>query len=365
MLILHFLVMYGHGMKPRLIGVLTILALSISATAMPVSAAVKAGAKCKVVGQIKAKKSKEFTCIAKGKKLVWSKAKTTKKIVPQVTPTPTPVQTSFSFKFNLDKSLPEDWTIEFKKIMNTLQDILPINPNINNYVRNSVMEIYSWSSAVANPFTEKPNMSGASISGDSPTNRWMVLEINRDEFKNDNSHRYSAIVHEYFHVYQIALSKDSMSPKWLVEGGAKVLEEIFVEQYYGKSNLEGDLKFQKLWSDDVFANPSLFEKYETSSSGDMQRGWMDMNYAGSAYMVLTLVKELQKDNVPEQKALEMVFRDFWVEKSTQRDWKLAFEKVFKMSVETFYARLGKFSRTDIDSILPSKPLKIQEIFITK
>jgi hypothetical protein len=227
------------------------------------------------------------------------------------------------------------------------------------------MEIYSWSSAVANPFTEKPNMSGASISGDSPTNRWMVLEIPRDDFKNDSSHRYAVIVHEYFHVYQIALSKNSMSPKWLVEGGAKVLEDIFVEQYYGKSNLEGDLKFQKLWSDDVFANPSLFEKYETSSSGDMQRGWMDMNYAGSAYMVLTLVKELQKDNVPEQKALEMVFRDFWVEKSTQRDWKLAFEKVFKMSVETFYARLGKFSRTDIDSILPSKPLKIQEIFITK
>ncbi len=60
-------------MKSRLIGVLTILALSISATAMPVSAAVKVGAKCKVVGQIKAKKSKEFTCIAKGKKLIWKK----------------------------------------------------------------------------------------------------------------------------------------------------------------------------------------------------------------------------------------------------------------------------------------------------
>ena len=95
-------------MKSRLIGVLTILALSISATAMPVSAAVKVGAKCKVVGQIKAKKSKEFTCIAKGKKLVWSKGKTTKKIVPQVTPTPTTAKASFSFKYNIDKSVPKD-----------------------------------------------------------------------------------------------------------------------------------------------------------------------------------------------------------------------------------------------------------------
>ncbi len=60
-------------MKLRLIGVLTILVLSVSATAVPVSAAVKAGAKCKVVGQIKVKKNKEFTCTAKGKKLVWRK----------------------------------------------------------------------------------------------------------------------------------------------------------------------------------------------------------------------------------------------------------------------------------------------------
>ena len=60
-------------MKLRLIGVLTILVLSVSATAVPVSAAVKAGAKCKVVGQIKVKKNEEFTCIAKGKKLVWDK----------------------------------------------------------------------------------------------------------------------------------------------------------------------------------------------------------------------------------------------------------------------------------------------------
>ncbi len=60
-------------MKLRLIGVLTILVLSVSATAVPVSAAVKAGAKCKVVGQIKVKKNKEFTCTAKGKKLVWSR----------------------------------------------------------------------------------------------------------------------------------------------------------------------------------------------------------------------------------------------------------------------------------------------------
>ena len=63
-------------------------------------------------------------------------------------------------------------------------------------------------------------MSGASISGDGPNNRWMVLEINKDEIKINNPRRVSVVVHEYFHVYQIALSDDSMSPTWLSECGA-------------------------------------------------------------------------------------------------------------------------------------------------
>ena len=65
----------------------------------------------------------------------------------------------------------------------------------------------------------------------------MVLEINKDEFKYNSLHRYSVIVHEYFHIYQIALSNDRMDPKWINEGGAKVLEEMFVHQYYGDNSL--------------------------------------------------------------------------------------------------------------------------------
>ena len=114
----------------------------------------------------------------------------------------------------------------------------------------------------------------------------MVLEIPENEFKYDSLHRYSVIVHEYFHIYQIGLSKDRMDPKWLNEGGAKVLEEMFVQQYYGRSSLEGDFERAELWSDEVFANPKLYEKFETSSS-ETSDGWMDMNYAGSAFIFLT------------------------------------------------------------------------------
>jgi hypothetical protein len=265
-----------------------------------------------------------------------------------------------SFRFNIDKSLPEDWVSEFKNIIEILQEVLPVEENFNNYVKNSAMDIYAWNSKVKNPFSEKPNMGGASVSGDGKT-KWMVLEINKDEFKYNSPHRYSVIVHEYFHVYQIGLSKDRMDPKWLTEGSAKVIEEMFVQQYYGRSSLEGDFKRPSLWSDEVFTDPNLYEKFETSSK-ETSDGFMDMNYAGSAFMLLTLVKELQKDNISEQKAFKLVFRDFWLEKARQGNWKKAFEKTFNMSVKTFYERLSEYSRKDVKKILPSRSLKIQDIF---
>ena len=266
----------------------------------------------------------------------------------------------FSFKYNIDDSLPVAWIDEFKNIMGILQEVIPVDKNFNKYVNNSTMDIYAWNSKVKNPFSEKRGMSGASISGDGKT-RWMVLEIPENEFKYDSLHRYSVIVHEYFHVYQIGLSKDRMDPKWLNEGGAKVLEEMFVHQYYGTSSLQGDFERAELWSDEVFTNPKLYEKFETSSK-ETADGWMDMNYAGSAFIFLTLVNELQKQSISEQEAFKLAFRDFWIEKSDESNWEKAFEKTFNINIETFYERLSEYSRKDIKKILPSKSLKIQDIF---
>ena len=266
----------------------------------------------------------------------------------------------FSFRYNIDDSLPAAWIDEFKNIMKILQEVLPVDKNFNRYVNNSTMDIYAWNGKVKNPFSEKRGLSGASISGDGKT-RWMVLEIPENEFKYDSLHRYSVIVHEYFHIYQIGLSKDRMDPKWLNEGGAKVLEEMFVQQYYGRSSLEGDFERAELWSDEVFTNPKLYEKFETSSS-ETSDGWMDMNYAGSAFIFLTLVNELQKQGISEQEAFKLVFRDFWIEKSDEANWEKAFEKTFNINIETFYERLSKYSRQDINKILPSKSLKMQDIF---
>ena len=80
-------------MKLRILGLsLAVLIATIPLTSIS-SAAVKAGAKCKVVGQTKIKKQKEFTCVKKGSKFVWSKGKiviTSKK----VSKTPAPVESA-------------------------------------------------------------------------------------------------------------------------------------------------------------------------------------------------------------------------------------------------------------------------------
>ena len=374
-------------MKSRLIGVLTILALSISATAMPVSAAVKVGAKCKVVGQIKAKKSKEFTCIAKGKKLVWSKGKTTKKIVPQVTPTPTTAKASFSFTYNIDKSVPKDYAVKFRDTMKNLDDVIPIdpkigeNPEISKESGNPFMNIYVARQG-ANAWPVTVTRHGDNCICGNGRETWMNLTLyNYDIESNNVSFLDVLTAHEYFHVYQMSLSKDVLRPKWLSEGTATLFSDLYENQYYGQWGLEW--KIQNDSSKFVFTNPKLFEKFESSEEDSTGKA-MDSNYGSSVFMVLALVKELQKQGISEQRAFEMVFKDFWVEnaqlpqfieldRGNERntvDWQKTFKSLFKMDVKTFYTRLqSEYSladyKADYKKVLPSKSLKIQDIFVSK
>ena len=379
-------------MKSRLIGLLAILALSISATAMPVSAAVKVGAKCKVVDQTKIKKQKEFICISKGKKLVWSKGKTVKRVVPQVTPTPTPtptpttVKTSFSFKYNIDKSVPKDYAIKFRDTMKNLDDVIPIdpkigeNPKISRESGNPLMNIYVARQG-ANAWPNTVTRHGDNCICGNGRETWMNLTLyNYDIESNNVSFLDVLTAHEYLHVYQMSLSKDVLRPKWLSEGTATLFSDLYENQYYGQWGLEW--KIQNDSSKFIFTNPKLFEKYESSEEDSTGKA-IDSNYGSSVFMVLALVKELQKQGISEQRAFEMVFKDFWAknaqlpqfleldggnERNTV-DWQKTFKSLFKMEVETFYARLrSEYSladyKADYKKVLPSKSLKIQDIFVS-
>ena len=272
----------------------------------------------------------------------------------------------FNFKYNLHENLPKKWVTEFENTMNIVQEVLPIQDNMYDYLNTPEMPIYAWKNTNKNPFPKiKKNLKGSCICGDGTT-RWMQLGIQKQDITKKRNRVYSVIVHEYFHIYQIALSEnklsDRVSPKWLIEGGAKVLQEIYARQYYGKNFLKSDIQDRERWSiKKVSKEPHLYEKY-----GSSNKKGMDGNYTGSAFIVLALVNELKKNNVSEQEAFELVFREIWVQRSRQpygsQGWKDAFQLSFGISVENFYQRLSKYKRKDLKNILPSKSLKIEDIF---
>ncbi|MDC0455360.1 hypothetical protein OAL63_00535 [Candidatus Pelagibacter sp.] len=271
----------------------------------------------------------------------------------------------FKFKYHIADNLAKEWVTEFNKIMNIVQEVMPINENTNSWVKRELnrmepFNIYAWNRS-KNPFKKFTKGKGSGVRSDS-RGRWMQLDIKSSE----KNHSYSVVVHEYFHVYQIALSEDKFfdrdTAKWLGEGGAKVLQEIYSNQYYGKDMLKKDIQKSERWSiKKVTKEPHLYEKHYSSPT---KKGF-DGNYTGSAFMVLALVNELKKNNISEEEAFELVFREFWVQRAKQPSgqlWQPAFKNTFGMSHDEFYERLSKYKRKDLKKILPSKTLKIQDIF---
>ena len=263
----------------------------------------------------------------------------------------------FKFKYHIADNLAKEWVTEFNKIMNIVQEVMPINENTNSWVKRELnrmepFNIYAWNRS-KNPFKKFTKGKGSGVRSDS-RGRWMQLDIQSSE----KNHSYSVVVHEYFHVYQIALSEDKFfdrdTAKWLGEGGAKVLQEIYSNQYYGKDMLKKDIQKSERWSiKKVTKEPHLYEKHYSSPT---KKGF-DGNYTGSAFMVLALVNELKKNNISEEEAFELVFREFWVQRAKQPSgqlWQPAFKNTFGMSHDEFYERLSKYKRGRLKKILPRK-----------
>jgi len=256
----------------------------------------------------------------------------------------------YKFKYNIHSSLPKDWVNEFYLVMNNLDKVIPVKPT--NYF--SSLDIYTWNSSTDKPFKNKiGNYTGACICGNE-RGRFMVLEIPADEFKYNYIHRYSVIPHEYFHAFQMSLSKNFYNDfkiKWLSEGAASSLESLYTQQYYNINYFKMD---QNRVNIAVVNNPAIFESYHLSSG-------KDSNYSSSVFMVLALVKELKKLDFTEEKAFKLIFNDFWRKNPSKDNWKKVFQEVFNITLENFYLSLKNYTN-DISSVLPSKSLKLENIF---
>ena len=266
----------------------------------------------------------------------------------------------FNFKYNIHSSLPNDWVNEFYLIMKNLDKVIPFKPT--NYF--SSLDIFTWNSNTDIPFKNIiGGARGASLSGGdfyskktgNRGGRFLVLEIPENEFKYNDIHRYSVIPHEYFHAFQTSLSNNfynsKFNIKWLSEGAASTIESLYSQHYY---NINYFKKGQKYVNIAVVNNPEIFESYRLS-------GEEDMNYSSSVFMVLALVKELKKLDITEEKAFKLILNDFWRKNPSKDNWKKVFQEVFNITLEDFYLSLKNYTN-DISSVLPSKSLKLENIF---
>lgn len=259
----------------------------------------------------------------------------------------------FSFNYNLHSSLPQEWISEFNIIMENLDRHIPIKSN--SYL--TEMEVYAWKSSEENPFKSMiGNTGGACICGNDKE-RFMVLEIPELEFEYDLMHRFSVIPHEVFHVYQMGLSENFFrgdGPKWIIEGGAASLESLYIQQYYSYDYFSDA---QSNIDEAVNLTPEIYESY--NSNGDK-----DQNYASSVFMVLALVKELQKLGDTEEVAFRKIFKDFWERNPDNNNWKNIFREIFGLELFEFYAILkdGISYKRNIIDVKPNYNLKLDNIF---
>jgi|TARA_B100000959_G_C14890177_1_gene586364 hypothetical protein len=264
------------------------------------------------------------------------------------------VPDKFKFNYNLHSSLPQDWIDEFNKIMVNLNKHIPVKPT--SYFPE--LDIYAWKSDAGTPYNKQiGNANGACICGNNKE-RYMVLEIPAQEFSNPpHMHRYSVIPHEVFHAYQMGLSENffKIGLKWMAEGAAASFESLYIQQYYSYDYFTND---QSNIDVAVNSTPEIYESYDSN-------GPKDQNYASSVFMVLALVKELQKQNISEEKAFKMIYKDFWEKNADDNNWKTAFKELFSISVDDFYNILkdGKSYSPTMSTVKPSSSLKLENIFL--
>jgi len=276
---------------------------------------------------------------------------------------------AFEFDPQVDESLPESWRTEFPVILATLQAVAPISPCLHDQREDpakSPMKIYAWQDVVDNPWeAERPGMEGMSVSGDG-TDTWMVLEIEANDFASGSLHIYSVVAHEYWHVYQRgAWTGQGLSyPDWMWEGGAKVLEELYISEHYGQSEFDRNLSPVAATA---LANPSDFGLY--AFKGGAVGGEYDRNYNTSAFLLLALAKELQeRQGLTEVESLGLVLKA-----PAPRGSETPFLDVFGMSLEDFYASLAQYPAVasgedwfegdviDASVVMPSKGLTLEDI----
>ena len=264
--------------------------------------------------------------------------------------------TPVTFTENVHSSLPEAWVTEYNTIKENLLTIFPL---YQKYYRGIV--VYAWNDNVDDPYSGVEGGAYIGMENNDETMKRFVMEIPNQEFSGNSFHRYSVIVHEYFHCYQQSLNlhmnkanadPTSFDTKWLIEGPAAVVEGMYTKEYYGDNYTA---ESQNDVHTDVFTSPTKFESRDTSRD-------IDSNYSSSIFLILVLAKELQNSGLTEKKSFQLILRDYMAENPNKDTWKTLFSETFNMTLDAFYAKLPNYNGQKNADVLPTATLKLEDIF---
>ena len=363
-----------------------IMALSISTTA---TAATKAGAKCQKVGVKSVVGEKTFTCIKSGKKLVWDKGvvMSTKKPNKTTPPMPagvkaaldslaqfpkskqTPQALTYYFGPNAEKDISDqiikNAEVTMKYFVDFYQDSKPY-PIFYGSEKDVDWIIAEWKKlgyadaigsqkfedSVSNLSRRAAQTNNFMIGSDNRLPQTpMILAGLRNAILNNNLQMN--IVHHVVHGIQgrITGGNDGRLSTWAREGGAN---------FYGWAVLDkgpvADEMYRKFGSSDYASErrrqsnpvgPWTVPKINLLNFNESQwldtlkvmegngiyqdRIYCDLELCPLVYTTGPLLYERLVGEYGHQKVM-----DWWYEIRSTSDWKVAFEKVFKLNVDDWY-----------------------------
>ena len=158
----------------------------------------------------------------------------------------------------------------------------------------------------------------------------IVLEASSWEIDNQHPHRITVIAHEFYHAWQCWIRNSGSADwfqnfniKWIIEGSALLFELLYLSSYYNNDNYFNDILINGL-PDTLPLDPSQEESYDTGVA-----------YSYSLLMLLILAKD-------SSNAYKKILRDYMANDPDDNDWKVKFENMFEITVDTFYSNVTSF-----------------------
>jgi uncharacterized repeat protein (TIGR02543 family) len=272
---------------------------------------------------------------------------------------PTNPETLFQFEYNLHTSL-NDFAFKdsIPSIFLRLGEMMPMEPYFdeNRDLQINGVSVYSWLAAGPKPFLSIIGDTDQCICGAVNNKLVMSLQLTEGLLNEVANSKYALLAHEFFHVYQMYLSKGfDQRVFWLIEGQAATVESLYLKEFINDSGyiMKFLIEEDSASFDEAIQNVESYESYNGFNSVYGQYGDITI------FMNLSLAKILQEQGNSEKESFKIIFEDYWKTDPNDSNWKIKFEEVFGISTSEFYQRLNEF-KTNPENLVPE--ISLSEIF---